>query len=181
MDVGTQRVAALLARMRRSSPLLIDLGPTTIVNADAFEPAHGIEQPHPSIATPGSVAATLASGDAEDAVRDARSVAPYAMSDQDSSFDDDLLRYAEQTSAYSVLEREHPKVVASVIRDWDKPKVIAYLREILVSPGKSIRAFSREAVSDLMLLQGIAMERAGYQAKDNPWQVEIDSRRAREA
>jgi hypothetical protein len=173
-------VAVVLLRVHRSNSL-IDLGPTTIVNTGAFEPARSADDPHPTVATPGHVAATLAASDAADVARGAHPVAPNPTTDQDSSFDDDLLHYAEQTSAYSVLEREHPKVVASVIRDWGKPKVIAYLREILVSPRKSMRAFSREAVSDLMMLQGIAMERAGYEADENPWQVEIDNRRTREA
>jgi hypothetical protein len=106
---------------------------------------------------------------------------PQPVPDEEATFDDELFRYAEQRSAYSVLEREHPKIVASVIRDWGKPKVIAYLREILVSPRKPSGGFSRGAVSDLMLLQAIAMERAGYRPEDNPWRIELDARRRREA
>jgi uncharacterized small protein (DUF1192 family) len=101
--------------------------------------------------------------------------------DAEDSFDEDLLRYAEQTSAYSVLEREQPKVVASVVRDWGKPKVIAYLRELLVAPRKAARPFSREAVSDLIFLQALAMEHAGYGSDESPWQVELDGRRHRSA
>jgi len=109
-----------------------------------------------------------------------RASAPESEPDED-AFEDDLFRYAEQRSTYSVLEREHPKVVASVVRDWGKPKVIAYLREILVSPRKPSGGFSREAVSDLMFLQAIAMERAGYRPEDNPWHIELGNRRRGEA
>jgi hypothetical protein len=101
--------------------------------------------------------------------------------EEEASFDDDLLRYAEQRSAYSVLEREHPKVVTSVIRHWGEPKVIAYLREVLVSPRRATVAFSREAVSDLMLLQRIAMDQAGYGPDDNPWRIQVDDLRPGEA
>ena len=97
--------------------------------------------------------------------------------DEETSFDDDLLRYAEQRSAYAVLEREQPKVVAALVREWGKPKVIAYLRDLLVSPRKPRGAFSREAVSDLVFLQALAMARAGYRADDHPWQIEVGVRR----
>ena len=99
-------------------------------------------------------------------------------SDQDETFDDDLLHYAEQASAYTVLEREHPKVVAAVVRDWSNPKVIAYLRELLVNPRKGTRPFSKEAVSDIIFLQGLAMVRAGYRSDDSPWQIELQHRRS---
>ena len=111
----------------------------------------------------------------------ARSTPRADDSDEEASFDDDLLRYAEQRSRYSVLEREHPKVVKSVIRDWGQPKVIAYLREILVSPRRASIAFSREAVSDLILLQRIAMDHAGYGPDDNPWRIQADDLRTGEA
>jgi hypothetical protein len=101
--------------------------------------------------------------------------------DDEDSFEEDLLRYAEQRSAYSVLEREQPKVVASVIRNWGNPKVIAYLRDILVAPRQGSRPFSQEAVSDLIFLQGLAMEHAGYGSDDSPWQVELDRRGQRRA
>ena len=102
---------------------------------------------------------------------------PPADDDEEASFDEDLIRYAEQRTAYSVLEREQPKVVATVVREWGKPKVIAYLRDLLVSPRKLSGAFSREAVSDLMFLQALAMERAGYQADAHPWRIELGARR----
>ena len=113
------------------------------------------------------------------AVRSAAAAAAAAPppSDDEASFEEDLLRYAEQRSAYSVLEREHPKVIASIVRDWGKPKVIAYLREILVSPRRTSIGFSRAAVSDLTFLQGLAMERAGYRADDNPWNIDLEGRR----
>jgi hypothetical protein len=101
--------------------------------------------------------------------------------DEEASFENELLNYAAQRSGYSALEREQPKIVASVIRDWGKPKVIAYLRDLLVSPRKPSAAFSKDAVSDLMLLQSIAMEHAGYGPDDNPWQVHLTERRMGEA
>ena len=102
-----------------------------------------------------------------------------ALSDEEETFDDDLIRYAEQRSEYSALEREHPRIVASVVRDWGRPKVIAYLRDLLVSPRKASGKFSREAVSDLMFLQGLAMERAGYRPQDHPWRIDLEPRRRR--
>jgi hypothetical protein len=171
---GLLVLAAVIARARRSSPLLIDLGPPTVTGAGTFEPAR-VDTDDAAVATPRRVAATLAALDETEA---GASFAAPAMAEQDASFDEDLLRYAQQTSGYSVLEREHPKIIASVVRDWGKPKVIAYLREILVSPRKATGGFSRDAVSDLMLLQGIAMEKEGYGPDDNPWQVEIDRRRS---
>jgi hypothetical protein len=111
----------------------------------------------------------------------ARSTLQEQDSEEEASFDDDLLRYAEQRRAYTVLEREHPKVVTSVMRDWGKPKVIAYLREILVSPRRASVAFSREAVSDLMLLQRIAMDHAGYGPDDDPWRIQVDALRTGQA
>jgi hypothetical protein len=174
---GLLVLAAVIARTRRSSPLLIDLGPPTVTGAGTFEPARE-DTDGAAVATPRRVAATLAALDETEAgLREASFAAP-AMAEQDASFDEDLLRYAQQTSGYSVLEREHPKITASVVRDWGKPKVIAYLREILVSPRKATGGFSRDAVSDLMLLQGIAMEKEGYGPDDNPWQVETDRRRS---
>lgn len=92
--------------------------------------------------------------------------------DDEASFEDDLIRYAEQRAAYSVLEREQPKVVAAIVREWGRPKAIAYLRDLLVAPRKPGRAFSREAVSDLMFLQALAMQRAGYRADDHPWRID---------
>jgi hypothetical protein len=68
-----------------------------------------------------------------------------------------------------------------VTRDWGKPKVIAYLREILVSPRRASVAFSREAVSDLMLLQRIAMDHAGYGPDDDPWRIQVDALRTGQA
>ena len=97
--------------------------------------------------------------------------------DDEASFDDDLTRYAEQRAAYSVLEREQPKVVAAIVREWRRPKVIAYLRDLLVAPRQPGRAFSREAVSDLMFLQALAMQRAGYRADDHPWRIDPRVRR----
>ena len=167
----------VLVRNRRASSLWIGAGPPTVPNSGAFEPARTAADAPSPVATAGNVAAAPAARDQAEAPTRARSAVSPSAAEPEASFDDDLLRYAEQSSAYSVLEREHPKVVASVIRDWGKPKVIAYLREILVAPRKTSGAFSREAVADLMLLQGIAMERAGYRADDNPWRVEIDQGR----
>ena len=101
--------------------------------------------------------------------------------DHSDTFEEDLLRYAEQTSGHSVLEREQPKVVASVIRDWGNPRVIAYLRELLVAPRNGSRPFSPGAVSDLILLQSLAMERAGHGPEESPWNVDVEVRRQRTA
>jgi len=109
----------------------------------------------------------------------ARSLEADTPADEEDSFDEELLRYTEQTSSYSVLEREQPKVVTSLIRDWGKPKVIAYLRELIVAPRKGSRPFSPEAVSDLIFLQSLAMEHAGYGSEENPWQVELGERKRR--
>jgi hypothetical protein len=103
--------------------------------------------------------------------------ASMTTTDEEASFENELLSYAAQRSGYSALEREQPRVVASVVRDWGKPKVIAYLRDLLVSPRKPSAAFSKDTVFDLILLQSIAMEHAGYGPDDNPWQVHLNERR----
>ena len=109
----------------------------------------------------------------------ARNLEADTPTEEEDSFDEELVRYAEQSSSYSVLEREQPKVVTALIRDWGKPKVIAYLRELIVAPRKGARPFSPEAVSDLIFLQSLAMEHAGYGSEENPWQVELGERQKR--
>ncbi|HUH92873.1 MAG TPA: hypothetical protein VL742_06955 [Casimicrobiaceae bacterium] len=141
------------------------LGPTQSETAADEALNHGVA---PAPASPAPV-------DADHSLQSAVTEPPGH--DDETSFDDDLIRYAEQRSAYSVLERDQPKVVAALVREWGKPKAIAYLRNLLVSPLKPRPAFSREAVSDLRFLQALAMARAGYRADDHPWRIEVGARR----
>jgi hypothetical protein len=164
-------LVAMLVRSRRAAapvmPTFAGGHAAPSVMSTALGP--NTEAPFPTPRRPTATAATIPPNPELD---------PSASDDED-SFDEDLLRYAQQSSAYSALEREHPKLIASVVRDWGEPKVIAYLREILVNPRKGTRPFSREAVSDLIFLQGLAMEHAGYGSDDSPWQIELDGRSQR--
>ncbi len=173
-------LAVMVVRSRRT-PLASSVAPLGLDSVAPPEPtcpaADDGDEELREAAPPMLAAAAPTPRNEEDESKQAPFPGPQPVPDEEATFDDDLFRYAEQRSAYSVLEREHPKIVASVIRDWGRPKVIAYLREILVSPRKPSGGFSREAVSDLMLLQAIAMERAGYRSEDNPWRIELDSRR----
>ena len=167
---------ALIAMTFRAlrKPTLRSIGLSPLV-ASTLGPAQSATSettlPHGAAKTPASPLP-----DDLDASRQAPATEPPGH-DGETSFEEDLIRYAEQRAAYSVLEREQPKVVAAVVREWGKPKVIAYLRDVLVSPRKPRGGFSREAVSDLAFLQGLAMERAGYRAQDHPWQIELPVRR----
>ena len=169
-------LALMLVRSRRM-PAFARLDAPTVSGGETLSP------PLASIAGAAKSDQVMGAGAAAATV-DTRAMRSHPQehdSEEEASFDDDLLRYAEQRSAYSVLEREHPKLVTSVIRDWGKPKVIAYLREVLVSPRRATVAFSREAVSDLMLLQRIAMDHAGYGPDENPWRIQVDDLRPGEA
>jgi hypothetical protein len=169
-------LALMLVRSRRM-PAFARLDAPTVSGGETLSPSLA------SNADAGKSDQVMGAGAAAATVdtRAMRSQPPEHDSEEEASFDDDLLRYAEQRSTYSVLEREHPKLVTSVIRDWGKPKVIAYLREVLVSPRRATVAFSRDAVSDLMLLQRIAMDHAGYGPDDNPWRIQVDDLRPGEA
>lgn len=163
-------LAAVLIRLRRGSrPALPAFAGDDAAAADDMPAAVGMED-ETAFSSHRRVSMTPAPVASPSEVDETRAA------DED-SFEEELLRYAEHASAYTALERQQPKVIAALIRDWGSPKVIAYLRELLVSPRSGPRQFTGEAVSDLMFLQGLAMERAGYQPDDSPWQVEIDRRR----
>jgi len=166
-------LALMLVRQRRM-PAFAALDAPTVSGGETLAPSPA---PNAGARKRGPVGGPAATVD----THAAQSAPQEHDSEKEASFDDDLLRYAQQRLAYSVLEREHPKVVTSVIREWGKPKVIAYLREILVSPRRASVSFSRDAVSDLMLLQRIAMDHAGYGPDDNPWRIQVDDLRTGEA
>jgi hypothetical protein len=180
--IGAVLVLALMVARSRRMPSFAQLDAPTISGGETLDTERAERAVDDRIKSSDRSPATAATAltTEENEAREVRRVSSAALADEE-AFDDDLLRYAEQRSTYTVLEREHPRIVASVVRDWGKPKVIGYLREILVSPRRTSTGFSREAVSDLMLLQGIAMEHAGYGPDDNPWQIQLGERRRSEA
>ncbi len=71
----------------------------------------------------------------------------------------------------SCLEMDHPTVLADLTQEWGRPSVARHLRDLLVSEKKGAPQLSPEAVSELILLQRIALEisgPAGAQRDDGP-------------
>ena len=61
----------------------------------------------------------------------------------------------------SCLEMDHPAVLADLTQEWGRPSVARHLRDLLVSEKKGAPQLSPEAVSELILLQRIALEISG--------------------
>lgn len=59
------------------------------------------------------------------------------------------------------LEMDHPTVLADLTQEWGRPSVARHLRDLLVSEKKGAPQLSPEAVSELILLQRIALEISG--------------------
>jgi hypothetical protein len=89
------------------------------------------------------------------------------------AFEEDLVTNAERHAALSAIERECPSMVEKLTRRWGRPELIAYLRDVLVCPLAGTKPLSREAVSEVILLQSIAMESTSP-AHNTPWQVALD-------
>jgi hypothetical protein len=74
--------------------------------------------------------------------------------DPESAFDEDLKHYG----ALSALERENPGLLRRLKRSWGQPGVVESLRDILMSPRAGKKLLSRDSVSELILLQSIAID-----------------------
>lgn len=86
-------------------------------------------------------------------------VTPSAQRDDpELAFDADLAKHVERYAGYSALEREYPRLVSQLVHTWGRPEVIGNLRDTLIYPRAGTKRLSREAVSELMLLQAIAMQ-----------------------
>jgi hypothetical protein len=66
------------------------------------------------------------------------------------------------------LEMDHPAVLAELTQEWGRPSVARHLRELLVSEKKGTPQLSPEAVSELILLQRIALEISGPTGPQRP-------------
>jgi len=75
--------------------------------------------------------------------------------DPESAFDEELQHYG----ALSALERENPGLLKRLKLSWGQPGVVDSLRDILMSPRAGKKLLSRDAVSELILLQSIAIDR----------------------
>ena len=184
-------VALLLSKRRR--PVLVaapvtatqadafnpmDLGEpsvpgTSTVNPDGFtlEPEEDRTVPSvvPRVATPAGLSrvATPATG--------ARAPTPPAAEPApvpdfkygpDLLFDYDVEQAAEESSAYSTLEREQPGIIAKLTSTWGTPEAAVRLEHYILTPRRGGRTLSRNAIAELKLLQAIAAEHtAGHSSE----------------
>jgi hypothetical protein len=81
--------------------------------------------------------------------------------DPESAFDEELQHYG----ALSALERENPGLLRRLKLSWGQPGVIDSIRDILMSPRPGKKLLSRDAVSELILLQSIAIDMEDREAK----------------
>jgi hypothetical protein len=155
------------------------LGKVTPIETDSFAPTLMPEPPAVDTTRGGSTAPPPAT----DPATEARAATPVASqagppssefgNDLDLGFEEDLVRNAEHQAAFSAIEREYPRLVAKLIRTWGRPDVVANLRDVLISPRVGAKPLSRDAVSELMLLQSIAIEFPGP-APDRAWQLDTN-------
>ena len=77
------------------------------------------------------------------------------------AFDYEVEQAAEESSAYSVLEREQPGIIARLTDTWGTPYAEQKLQDYLLTPRRGGRALSRGAIEELKLLHAIAIEHSG--------------------
>ena len=87
-------------------------------------------------------------------------VVPEFKYDPELLFDYDVEQAAEESSAYSTLEREQPGIVAKLTSAWGTPEAAVRLEHYVLTPHRGGRTLSRNAIAELKLLQAIALERA---------------------
>ena len=88
---------------------------------------------------------------------------PEFKYDPELLFDFDVEQAAEESSAYSTLEREQPGIVAKLTSAWGTPEAAVRLEHYILTPRHGGRAMSRNAIAELKLLQAIALEHVGGQ------------------
>ena len=179
-------VALLLAKRRRDAVLVT--APMTATQADTFNPMDlgepsvpGTSTPEleeftldpdevrtqppvvPRVAMPGGISRvatppTVARAATPPAAQPAP--VPEFKYDPELLFDYDVEQAAEESSAYSTLEREQPGIVAKLTSAWGTPEAAVRLEHYILTPRHGGRAMSRNAIAELKLLQAIALERA---------------------
>ena len=160
-------IAVLLVQRRRERPTIAP--PFTAAQAEAFNPADLGEPSVPgsdSVADEEAVVASITDTYRHHMNRPVIS-SPVEFRDnkpaeheQDPglTFDDEVQKTAEESSAYSVLEREQPGIVARVVASWGTPTAAKQLETYLLTPRPGGRALSRGAIQELKLLRSIAVE-----------------------
>jgi hypothetical protein len=158
-------IAALLVQRRRERPMITP--PFTAVQAEAFNPADLGEPSVPrsdSVADEEAVVASITDTYRRHMNRPV-SVGPSEVNkpaehgqDPGITFDDDVRKTAEESSAYSVLEREQPGLVAQLVASWGTPRAAKQVETYLLTPRPGARALSRGAIEELKLLRSIAVE-----------------------
>jgi hypothetical protein len=88
-------------------------------------------------------------------------VVPEFKYDPGLAFDYEVEQHAEEATAYSVLEREQPGIVARLTDTWGTPHAEAKLQDYLLTPRRAGRTLSHGALEELRLLHAIALENAG--------------------
>ena len=77
------------------------------------------------------------------------------------AFDYEVEQAAEESSAYSILEREQPGIIARLTDTWGTPYAEQKLQDYLLTPRRGGRVLSRGAIEELKLLHAIAIEHSG--------------------
>jgi hypothetical protein len=172
-------VAALLVSKRRRDALLVP-APMTATQAEAFNPADLGEPSVPGPPMLQDIEAVVASSPVlkrppvipppvvarphvipPPFVEPPSAAVPEFKYDPGLAFDNDVEQQAAESSAYSVLEREQPGIVARLTDIWGTPHAQAKLQDYLLTPRRAGRALSRGAIEELKLLHAIAVEQAG--------------------
>ena len=169
-------IAAMLFSKRRREAAAAAV-PITGMAADSFEPTYLGE---PSLIATPIVGASEANAKSQEANTSRPSATPAAATqpapvpefhlDPEFAFDDELVKGAERFSAYSTLEREHPGIVAKLTDTWGKPEAVANLQDYLMTPRQGGRPLSRDAMSELKMLQAVASDKSSEESGTIPWQ-----------
>ena len=85
------------------------------------------------------------------------------------SFDWEVQKHAEERSVQSALEREQPGIIARLTDGWGTPRTAAQVESFLLTPRRSGKPLSRDAVDELQFLRRIAMDGGGPDGEMQAW------------
>jgi hypothetical protein len=155
-------IGAILLIRRRREVVLVPT-PITATQAEAFNLVELGEPSIPETATVSDEEALVPSRQVNARPRVIPPVAtpvpvPEFHHDVELGFDHEVVKTAEDYSAYSTLEREQPGMVAKLTNVWGTPQAAAKLQDYVLTPRRSGRPLSHGAIAELKLLQAIALE-----------------------
>ncbi len=165
-------IAAMLLSQRPRGAILIP-APIIGTRADAFDSTYLGDPSALGSPTAGADEAASAPKEIETPGKAIARVAatplvpvPDFHSDPELAFDYEVVKTAEEYSAYSTLEREQPGIVARLTHSWGTPKAVDKLQDYLLTPRRGGRPLSHGAIAELKLLQAIALERLAGQSSE---------------